>query len=81
MTFTRNIYPFSHLFLKKSVRLNYFLAASVYFCELDRFNHDIALFLRPYGGLIGSRQVSKSTKKFTFARYLTRRRSFRNRFI
>ena len=53
MTFTRNIYPFSHLFLKKSVRLNYFLAASVYFSELDSINHDIALFLRLYGGLIG----------------------------
>ena len=38
---------------EKSVRLNYFLAASEYFSELDCFDHDIALKLRPYGGLIG----------------------------
>ena len=38
---------------EKSVRFNYFLAASEYFSELDSFDHDIALKLRPYGGLIG----------------------------
>ena len=38
---------------EKSVRLNYFLAASEYFSELHCFDHDIALKLRPYGGLIG----------------------------
>ena len=38
---------------EKSVRLNYFLAASENFSELDCFDHDIALKLRPYGGLIG----------------------------
>ena len=38
---------------EKSVSLNYFLAASEYSNELDCFDHDIALKLRPYGGLIG----------------------------
>ena len=38
---------------EKSVRLSYFLAASEYFSELDCFDHDIALNLRPNGGLIG----------------------------
>ena len=38
---------------EKSVRLNYFLAASEYFSEFDCFDHDIALKLRPHGGLIG----------------------------
>ena len=38
---------------EKSVRLNYFLAASETFSELDCFDHDIALRMRPYGGLIG----------------------------
>ena len=38
---------------EKSVRFNYFLAASEYFNELDSFDHDFALKLRLYGGLIG----------------------------
>ena len=38
---------------EKSVRFNYFLAASEFFSELDSFDHDIALKLRSYGGLIG----------------------------
>ena len=38
---------------EKSVRFNYFLAASEYFSELDSSDHDIALKLRPFGGLIG----------------------------
>ena len=38
---------------EKLVRLNYFLAAIEYFSELVCFDQDIALILRPYGGLIG----------------------------
>ena len=38
---------------EKSVRLNYFLAATEYFSELNCFDHDIALKLRPYGGVFG----------------------------
>ena len=38
---------------EKSVRFNYFLAASEHFSELDSFDHDTALQLRQYGGLIG----------------------------
>ena len=38
---------------EKSVRLNFFLAASENFSELDCFDHETALKLRPYGGLIG----------------------------
>ena len=43
----------SKCYPEKSVRLNYFLAASEYFSELDCFDQVIALKLRPYGGLIG----------------------------
>ena len=38
---------------EKSVRLNYFVAASEYLSQLDFFDHDIALKLRPYGCLTG----------------------------
>ena len=44
---------FSTCYPEKSLRLNYFLAASEYFSEFDCFDHDIALKLRPNGGLIG----------------------------
>ena len=47
---------------EKSVRLNYFLAASVYFSELACFDHDIALKLRPYGGLTGNSSLDKYQK-------------------
>ena len=40
-------------YTKKSVRLNYFLAAIEYFTELDCFDHDFSLNLRPCGGLFG----------------------------
>ena len=36
----------SAFYPEKSVRLNFFLAASEYFSELDCFDHDIALKLR-----------------------------------
>ena len=48
-----NYLSISTSYPEKSVRLIYFLAASEYFSELDCFDHDIALKLRPYGGLIG----------------------------
>ena len=38
---------------EKSVRLNYVRASSEYISELDCLDHDIALKLRPYWGLIG----------------------------
>ena len=41
------IYP------NNSVRLNYFLATSDYFSEIEGFDFDIALKLRPYCGVIG----------------------------
>ena len=66
------------------MRLKYFLAASEYFSELDCFDHDIALKLRPYGGPIGI--DNSSLHKYLilhdyFARYFTRRRWFHMRNI
>ena len=43
----------SSLYPKNSVRLNYFLATSAYFSEIEGFDFDIALKLRPYAGIIG----------------------------
>ena len=43
----QNIYP------ENSVRRNYFLAACSLFNESTDFDFDIAMKLRPYGGLIG----------------------------
>ena len=43
----------SSLYPNNSVRLNYFLATSAYFSEIEGFDFDIALKLRPYGGIIG----------------------------
>ena len=43
----------SSIYPKNSVRLNYFLATSDYFSEIEGFDFDIALKLRPYGGIIG----------------------------
>ena len=42
-----------HILSENSVKLKYFLAASGNFSELKCFDHDTALMLRPYGGLIG----------------------------
>ena len=39
---------------EKSVRLNYFQAASEYISELDCYDHDVDLKLRPFGGQIGN---------------------------
>ena len=38
---------------EKSIRLKYFLAACKYFSQIENFDFDTALKLRPYGGLIG----------------------------
>ena len=43
----------SSLYPNNSVGLNYFLATSEYFSEIEGFDFDIALRLRPYGGVIG----------------------------
>ena len=48
-----NYLSVSSLYPNNSVRLNYFLATSAYFSEIERSDSDIALKLRPYGGIIG----------------------------
>ena len=48
-----NYLSVSSLYLNNSVRLNYFLATSANFSEIDGFDFDIALKLRPYGGFFG----------------------------
>ena len=40
-------------FPDKSNRLIYFVAACDYFSGLEKFDHEISIKLRPYGGLIG----------------------------
>ena len=42
----------SSIYPNNSVKLNYFLATSEYFSEIEVFDFDIALKLRPYGGII-----------------------------
>ena len=48
-----NYLSVSSKYPNNSVRLNYFLATSEYFSEIQGFDFDIALKLRPYGGIIG----------------------------
>ena len=48
-----NYLSVSSLYPNNSVRLNCFLATSAYFSEIEGFDFDIALKLRPYGGIIG----------------------------
>ena len=48
-----NYLSVSSIYPKNSVRLNYFLATSAYFSEIEAFGFVIALKLRPYGGIIG----------------------------
>ena len=48
-----NYLSVSSLYPNSSVRINYFLATSAYFSEIEGFDFDIALKLRPYGGIIG----------------------------
>ena len=38
---------------EKPNRLKYFLATSKFFSQNDEFEHEIALKLKPYGGMIG----------------------------
>ena len=44
----------SSLYPNNSIKLNCFLATKKYFSEIEGFDYDIALKLRPYGGIIGT---------------------------
>ena len=48
-----NCLSVSSLYPNNSVRLNYFLASRAYFTEIEGFDFEIALKLRPYGGIFG----------------------------
>ena len=49
----KNYLPVSSLYPKNSVMLNYSLATSEYFSEIEGFDFKIALKLRPFSGTIG----------------------------
>ena len=49
----KNYLTVAQKFPQNSIRLNYFLSACEFFNDQENFDHDIALKLRPYGGLIG----------------------------
>ena len=49
----KNYLTVAQKFPQNSIRLNYFLSACEFFNDQEDFDHDIALKLRPYGGLIG----------------------------
>ena len=57
-------------FPDKSVRLIYFVPACEYFSGLNNFDYEIALKLRPYGGIIGIDNSSwdKYLKRFKMLR-------------
>ena len=49
----KNYISFSSTYPNNRVGLSYFLITCVYFSEIEGFDFDIALNLRPYGGIIG----------------------------
>ena len=66
-----NYLSVSSIYPNKSVRLNYFLDTSEYFSDIEGFDFDIALKLRPYGGIIGidNSSVDKYLKISKFLRF------------
>ena len=70
-------------YTKTTVGLNYFLATIEYFSEIEGFDFEKALKLRPYGGIIDvdNSSVNKHLKISTVLRYFTRRRWFHIRNI
>ena len=49
----KNCLTVAQKFPQNSIRLNYFLLGCEFFNDQENFDHDIALILRPFGGLIG----------------------------